>query len=340
MFIQRIRWALWLVAMTFCLADVASAVGSPQNCGTFPTCGGSCDQGFVCEAIGGPGEAVDGKLGTQGGGASEANECLCLPLGACCQPDGGCSEETDRQCPGLFFESTCGLAECPIPGDEVYTPLSCSDEFEDISGSGTALLFSDDDGVPVGMPFNFIFYGDSHGTVGISSNGYLSFGALLASFANTPIPNTQLPNDLIAPLWNDLNPGAGGTVHYQALGMSPNARFIVQWTDVPEFFNSGANTFQAVLFEGTNVIQFRYGAFTDDDYTAGVENQTGTRGTNIDPATIAPGDCIQFVVRGADFGEAAPVVSSMNLALMSLALLCIGAVGMLRQRAISDPRRV
>ena len=67
---------------------------------------------------------------------------------------------------------------------------------------------------------------------------------------------------------------------------------------MPEFFNIGANTFQAILFEGTNCIEFRYGTFSADlsgsDVTIGVENQNGSEGFAVDTATIMPGSCVRL----------------------------------------------
>jgi hypothetical protein len=55
------------------------------------------------------------------------------------------------------------------------------------------------------------------------------------------------------------------------------------------------NTFQLVLFEGTNCIAYRYGAITTGPTTAiGIENDDGTIGTNIPIAGITSGACRQI----------------------------------------------
>ena len=187
--------------------------------------------------------------------------------------------------------------------EEVYQVTACASAFEDISGTGTlapVASASDDDGdVGISLGFSFDFFGDPHTTVNIASNGYLTFGSDVSDFTNDDIPDALDPNDLIAPFWDNLSPNNGGTVHYETR-VGPT-RFIAQWTDVPEFTTIGANTFQAVLFEGSNCIEFRYGAFTATpgtppaaDVTIGIENQDGTDGIQIDGATIAPGSCVSF----------------------------------------------
>ncbi|MHC4769882.1 MAG: hypothetical protein ACYTEI_14400, partial [Planctomycetota bacterium] len=150
----------------------------------------------------------------------------------------------------------------------------------------------DDGGEVVPISFTFNFYGDDHTSIGVASNGYLTFGTDLSDLSDDSIPNTNDPNDLIAMVWDDLDPansGSPATIHYQTIG----DRFIVQFTDVPEWPNSGANTFQAVLYQGTNCIELRYLAITTDDFVSGIENQDGTDGIDV-TASAAPGVCIWF----------------------------------------------
>jgi hypothetical protein len=186
---------------------------------------------------------------------------------------------------------------CPGSSSGEYFLETWENEFEDISGSGTESIAShcDDCGENVPLGFVFNFFGIAKSDVGISSNGYLTFGPDLSDFSNDPIPTAIDPNDLIAPLWDDLNPSQGGSVHHQSDG----SNFIAQWTNVPEFFNIGSNTFQAVLYNGSNAIEYRYWEFTPEafpgDYTVGIENADGTEGVSVDAATILPGDCIRFV---------------------------------------------
>ena len=213
----------------------------------------------------------------------------CLPEGACCLEDEVCVVTTEAGCldlGGLYLGdgTDCGLT--------FYNMEDCDNPFEDISGTGIELFLPDDGGEVVPIGFTFNFYGDDHVEIGVASNGYLTFGTDLSDLSDDPIPNHNDPNDLIAMLWDDLDPGNTGspaTIHYQTIG----DRFIVQFTDVPEYPNEGANTFQAVLYEGSNCIELRYLAITTDDFVAGIENQDGTDGIDV-TALVAPGVCISF----------------------------------------------
>ena len=220
----------------------------------------------------------------------------CLPAGACCLSDDSCIVTTEAGCAaeGGVYEG-----DGSICSGLVYPGFSdCANPFEDISGTGIEAhnaSNSDDAGdiVPIGFTFNF--YGDDHTNIGLTSNGYLTFGADLTDFSNDAIPDPNDPNDVIAPLWDDFAPNNGGTVHYETKGNPPNQRFIAQWTNVPQFDTDDSNTFQAILFEGSNCIEFRYGVFTREDpagdYTIGIENQDGSDGASIPGAAVFPGDC-------------------------------------------------
>ncbi len=218
-----------------------------------------------------------------------------VETGGCCLPDASCLDDaTEEECAavgGEFF----ALAVCEEP---IFEITDCANAFEDISGTGTALFLDDDSGEVVDIGFTFGFFKDPHDQIAVCSNGYLTFGGDLSDFTNDQIPDDVDPNDYIAPFWDDLDPanaGSPATIHFETRGDPGQQRFIAQWTDVPEFPNSGANTFQAILFERTNCIEFRYGDMTADlsdptDITVGVENQDGTDGFQVDQTQIVPGD--------------------------------------------------
>lgn len=210
-------------------------------------------------------------------------ELQCSPVGACCLSGASCQDSyTQVECEevGGLYQGDDTLCE----GGLVYAKEERDNSFEDISGTGTTLEDlndCDDCGEVVPIGFSFNFYGDTHTHIGLSSNGYLTFGDDLGSVLNDPIPNTYTPNDLIAPYWDDWNPRAGGTVHYQTVGDTPNHRFIAQWNKVKHYDGHGMSTFQAILFEDTNCIEFRYGSLTNVSPTIGIENQDGTKGIDV-----------------------------------------------------------
>lgn len=229
-----------------------------------------------------------------GAGANDYIATLtCGAVGACCTVD-DCTRLPGNQCvaPGSFYAGD--GSTCPIN----YNVTTCGNAFEDILAGGITILLGINEGASIPIPFPFKFYGVVHSNVNVSSNGYLTFDGFAGDPVNRPIPSLTTPNGIIAPFWDSLAPNSGSGIRYLVQGTAPARRLIVQWTNVPQFLQSDSNTFQAILFEGTNCIEFRYGAFTPEampgDYTIGVENHSGVSGTSIDPATLSQGSCVRL----------------------------------------------
>ena len=116
------------------------------------------------------------------------------------------------------------------------------------------------------------------------------------------VARAEAPNALIAAFWDDLNPGAGGEVFVETRGEAPSRRFIAQWTEVPRFPDEGSHTFQAVLFEGTDDIELRYGALTGSSgseggsATVGLEGRLGERAVQVscNEDALSAGQSIRF----------------------------------------------
>ncbi|HEX8385191.1 MAG TPA: choice-of-anchor D domain-containing protein, partial [Rubricoccaceae bacterium] len=151
----------------------------------------------------------------------------------------------------------------------------------DVSATATALSLGDDDSETVPLPFPFTFYDQTYTEVVVSSNGFLTFAASGAtSFTNQPLPRTATPNGLVAPFWDDLNPGVGGAVF---AGADSLGRFVVQWDDVVRFGTSNRYTFQAVLAPDGSVL-FQYLEMQGpllDQATVGIENAAGEDGLEV-----------------------------------------------------------
>jgi hypothetical protein len=137
-----------------------------------------------------------------------------------------------------------------------------------------------DDGyttVPLGMTFPF--YGNNYTQAYLSTNGFLSFTSLTSSyFTNGTIPNTALPNNVIAPFWDDLDGRTQGTVHY----LQEPGKFTIQFTNWQKYSGTGSLTFQVVLYSGGKIM-FYYNNMnaTLNSATVGIENSTGTDGLQI-----------------------------------------------------------
>jgi hypothetical protein len=164
-----------------------------------------------------------------------------------------------------------------IDSDEPNGP---SFDWVEISGVGTPLNLYDDDYATVSLPWSFEFYGVSKTSMKISSNGYLTFGTDGTDYTNDPIPSSYDPNDLIAVFWDDLNPSTGGEVYYYY--DAANDRFIVEWYQVPHYYDSGSYTFEAILYP-TGQILFQYLSMvgTLNSATIGIENADASDGLQV-----------------------------------------------------------
>ncbi len=223
---------------------------------------------------------------------------LCIPEGACCFADifGTCDVMTEAECMAAGGTYQGDDTDC---GDVAgYTMELCTNPFEDISGSGLPGPSGDDSGIVIPIGFSFTFFGDDHTDVGMGTNGYLTFGGDRTDYSNDAIPSTIDPNDLMAPYWDDYIVDGDGSTSYLTMGTEPNRYFIAQWTGIRQYGNSDSNTFQVVLYEGTNCVEYRYGAITlaspSSDVTVGIENQDGTDGMSYDAAHLSAGDCLCF----------------------------------------------
>ena len=153
-------------------------------------------------------------------------------------------------------------------------------DWVDISDVGTELNLFDDDFATVDLPFAFPFFEQEQNTVNISSNGYLAFDSEAFDYTNNPIPDPQQPNNFVAPFWDDLNPGAGDSIYYYY--DEAEEQFIVQYQDIPRFFDEGSLTFEVILEpDGSILYQYDEMVGTLDNATIGVENVNGTDGLQV-----------------------------------------------------------
>ncbi|GEM_PF-2318700 len=119
--------------------------------------------------------------------------------------------------------------------------------WQDLSAHGTAVPFSDDDGVSqmLDIGFDFPFFGQSYSQLMIGANGGLGLTNGMLYYQNRALPTTTMyaPARFLAPLWCDLEPSKGGAVRYCASA----GQFIVAWDAVPLYGSPTTETFQAIL---------------------------------------------------------------------------------------------
>ncbi len=140
---------------------------------------------------------------------------------------------------------------------------------------------------PLALGFDFPFYEKRYAQVYVSTNGLLTFGQPTVSPANTPLPQSSLPNNSLAVFWDDLAVGApfnSGEIRWLAGGSAPERFAVIEWRRVSRL--SGAATpeltFQVILNEsGSIVLQYLALAGPLDSATVGIEDEQGTDGLSV-----------------------------------------------------------
>lgn len=156
---------------------------------------------------------------------------------------------------------------------------------------------NDDDSAIVGLPFAFNLYGAPFFDVFINTNGLLSFGPPVPTFATGNFPVSGFP--MVAPFWSDVDTGDqfdfSGPAddllgHVWQKQPAPNT-FAVTWDNVGYYDERAdkVNTFQVMISDGTNAamgdgnnICFCY---DDMQWTTG-DNSSGAGGFLGVPATV------------------------------------------------------
>lgn len=132
---------------------------------------------------------------------------------------------------------------------------------------------------PFPLGFNFKFYGQGKNQIYVSSNGLILFNTVSSNiYTNAQIPSSEVPNEYIAPFWDDLDGVSSGTVHYKQEGST----FIVQFTGWHKYSNTGSLTFQIVLHQnGKIVVYYNNMNATLNSATVGIENAAGNDGLQV-----------------------------------------------------------
>ena len=176
--------------------------------------------------------------------------------------------------------------------------------FEWIDASiGTPYHLDNNDNVLIQLPFPFPFYDQTLTEIYIVSNGFLST-TNATNYSNPPLPYNSTEN-IIAPFWDHLNPGSGGTIY--TYFDTANNIFVVEWAEVPHFGSGGPYTFEVIFYPNGN-LKFQYLDMDENlvnSSTIGIQRGDGSNGFylqythNGDPAE--PHDSLAIMWRYPDY---------------------------------------
>jgi subtilisin family serine protease len=187
--------------------------------------------------------------------------------------------------------------------------LMTATNFNWIDPSQMPALNLADNGVSpaLALPFAINFYGQGYDHLFVSANGMMGFlKPGLETSSNSDLPNTNSPNAIICPYWDNLNPASNGSIHIDTIGVAPDRRVVVSWVGVPRNSTPSTDlTFQAVLLENSQQILFQYLEVGPSEArgggrraTVGIENETGQVAVkytfNGSPATLTNQQALVF----------------------------------------------
>lgn len=147
-----------------------------------------------------------------------------------------------------------------------------------------------DDGAVIFNVAPFSYNGTSYSSVIFSMNGVLEVGTdsgVAVSATNSQLPSASTPNNLLAPLWTDLDLSAGGNFYAATVGNGVNSWNVFEWENAPRFGtdpSDPANTHSFQIWiqaDDSNNVWFTYGSqgdMTGVNATVGIENNSGTTG--------------------------------------------------------------
>ncbi|MBY5922930.1 S8 family serine peptidase [Ferrimonas balearica] len=149
------------------------------------------------------------------------------------------------------------------------------------------------------LPVSYELHGRQYGQVTISSNGFIAAGNERSGSSprNQPLPTLSAPNNLLAPLWTDLdlegdggdddNGKGGGAVHaYLVQDDENNPTWVVfDWIDAQLFGDESRSYSFGVWLglgdnEGTNLMRYYRLDPLPDSVTVGAEDRSGYVGRN------------------------------------------------------------
>ncbi|MBT7788086.1 MAG: T9SS type A sorting domain-containing protein [Calditrichaeota bacterium] len=184
---------------------------------------------------------------------------------------------------------------CPVfaqPRRDNYDLFEIEYNWLEIEDTGEPLvdIRNNDFFGPYNIGYPFQFYGQIYEQFWVSSNGFIGFGPIEGynNFENEQFPTENVPNNIIAPYWKDLDPSAFWADGVVLQGLR-NGKRVIQYHNVGERNEDGRSpenviTMQIILEPNGDII-FQYREigeeFDLDVGTIGIENLTGTQGLTL-----------------------------------------------------------
>ena len=145
-------------------------------------------------------------------------------------------------------------------------------QWMDIHTLGTDQNMYDDSRKIITLPFDFVYYNETHSIISICSNGWICMDSTQwVGFRNFPLPDPSNAHATLAGFWDDLGPSGANDVY--TYYDTDNNRFIIEWYNVVARWNSGVHeTFQIILYDpafhqtitGDGPIEYVYNAVTNN----------------------------------------------------------------------------
>ena len=250
--------------------------------------------------------------------------------------NGSCYSFMTEDVPNFFTEQDSGF---DLDGTAVtFTPYTNVDQYracaEPITSlpsdpnAGQVVSLSDDDSESQNTSKPVLLYGESYSTLHICSNGRVTFNSGSADYTESISEHFALAG--ISMLWDDLNPSNGGTIRFAEY----NDRSVVTFNNVPEYSNTGSNTFQCELFYD-GVIRLSWLGIDSNDNIVGLSAGSGTPQDFEEDDLSGSDDCGDPVVQGDVNGDGLVDVSDL-LAVMDAWGPCNGCSADLNGDGIVD----
>ena len=199
----------------------------------------------------------------------------------------------DRHRNGVSYEGTL-YAAAPPPIHAAVDPLASPYGYLPLGGFPNTFDIgaTDDSLANFGVP-PFEYAGEIYDTIGIVSNGYVVVGGgtgIDIESVNSDLPDPELPNNVLAPFWTNLNPAVGGRVLLNVIGDGTDIWTVVEWESVRSSTDDETVTTQIWIGSVIDAnpaedISFVYGADVSDGdngyLTVGAENKVGNSGETV-----------------------------------------------------------